>query len=413
MAHSIIGPSASKRILSCPGSVQLTQSLPPAVTSRSSIYAAEGTLAHELSERVLNGEDIDSFRGQTFEVEGYAFTPDDEFFEHVLTYVQYVNGMRAVGFDVKLETRVSIDDILPDDFPVSGFGTADCIATMVQGNELKRLIVADLKFGRGVTVEVEDNEQLKYYGVGAVLSLPSDLQMSRDTPVTLSIIQPRKEHEDGVARSQELTLGELMDWAGDVLAPSLTKAILDKDAPRKPGSHCMFCPAAGVCPEKRQTIEDELDAMPLDHLANGMAGLDTKALAQALSKAAEAEKWAEAVRAFAQTHLEAGGDIPGWKLVEKRAYRKWNHDESHVRGTIEGELGVEGSELWDKPSILSPSAMETKLKKLGCRQPDIDQVMSTLIIKQSSGTTLAPAEDKRPAVAGRLSAAEVFANTPD
>ena len=45
--HADIGPSALHRLLACPGSHRLSKSRPRGKTS---IYAAEGTVAHEICE---------------------------------------------------------------------------------------------------------------------------------------------------------------------------------------------------------------------------------------------------------------------------------------------------------------------------------------------------------------------------
>lgn len=51
MAHAKLSPSSAERWMSCPGSVALNEGK----EDRGSSYAAEGTAAHELAEKILRG----------------------------------------------------------------------------------------------------------------------------------------------------------------------------------------------------------------------------------------------------------------------------------------------------------------------------------------------------------------------
>ena len=73
-AHSKIGASSMKRWQACPGSVKLSEG----IESRSSVFAEEGTKAHELAEKWLNeGEHA---------VAGYPV----DMVEHVSVYIDAV-----------------------------------------------------------------------------------------------------------------------------------------------------------------------------------------------------------------------------------------------------------------------------------------------------------------------------------
>jgi hypothetical protein len=92
--------------------------------------------------------------------------------------------------------------------------------------------------------------------------------------------------------------------------------------------------------------------------------------------------WIDSINELVQTKLEKGYKIPGWKLVAKKGRRQWA-DESKAAAALT-ELGIDPY----KKELLSPAQAEKKVKNL----PD------GLTVSVSSGDTLAPESDPRPAV---------------
>ena len=92
---------------------------------------------------------------------------------------------------------------------------------------------------------------------------------------------------------------------------------------------------------------------------------------------------------LAQERLEKNMPVPGYKLVSKRATRQWA-DESKADAAL-AQLGIPESER-RKIELISPAQAEKVLKKSKLALPD------DLVIAVSSGSTLAPASDPRPAV---------------
>jgi hypothetical protein len=90
---------------------------------------------------------------------------------------------------------------------------------------------------------------------------------------------------------------------------------------------------------------------------------------------------------MAQQLLEAGVDVPGWKLVPKRATRQWVND-NLAFNTLFDE-GLTDAELTE---MKSPAQIEKVLKKHKIAMPE------GLITSVSTGSTLASADDPRPAV---------------
>ena len=87
--HARLSPSASKRWLTCPGSVRLIESLDlPETFNR---YAAEGTVAHEIHELALLAKGVAADHiGKKMTVDGFKFTVNDNMADAVQTSLDYV-----------------------------------------------------------------------------------------------------------------------------------------------------------------------------------------------------------------------------------------------------------------------------------------------------------------------------------
>ena len=128
------------------------------------------------------------------------------------------------------------------------------------------------------------------------------------------------------------------------------------------------------------------------------AVLSQPALADVLGKADVIETWLKAVREHATEQLEAGISVPGWKLVEKRATRKWKD----IR-MVKQRLASEGLTGFETEGIATPAQVEKLAKKQGVQLDLFD-----LIEANSSGVTLVRETDKR--TAASASAADDFAD---
>lgn len=367
--------------MACPGSVRLSAGLP----NTSSEFAREGTAAHALAELALRkNADPDLWIGAT--LEGVEVTEDMA--EFVRVYVNKCREISDAATETWIEHRFNLAALNP---PAPMFGTADFVAYDAAAREL---IVCDLKYGQGVVVEVKGNKQLRYYALGAALSLAEGRQIDN---VVIVIVQPRAAHPDGVARAETLSYLDLLSYAGDLLESA--RATTDPNAPLNPGSHCRFCPASGICPAQLAQAQElarvEFDAMPLD-VPPAPGTLPDDVFADMLGKLHIIEDWAAAMRAHAKARLEHGEAVPGFKLVQKRAVRKWG-DPDRVRDYM-AAARFERDEYLDE-KVKSPAQIERLFKK--------KQIPEELeVVKVSSGTTMVPDTDKRPAVA--VSAGEEF-----
>lgn len=370
--HAELGASNASRWIACPGSIRLSRTVPVPPTSD---YAKEGNAAHALAELCLrNGLDTSKYIGAT--LEGMEVT--DDMADFVRVFVDHCRELQQrAGKYHWTEQKFNLGAFNP---PGPMFGTADFMA-LVDGI----LYVPDLKYGQGVVVEAKGNPQLRYYALGALLALPRGLEVRE---VVMTIIQPRVQHPDGVIRSETIAVEELLGFANELLAAA--RATQAPDAPLVPGKHCKWCPAAGVCPAQRDHVQElaqiEFANAPLE-MPRAPETLSDAELVSVLSLVPMLENWAASVRAHAQAKLERGESLPGMKLVEGRANRKWSNEEEAEQFFLAD--GYEKDEI-TTTKLKSPAQME---KVVGKKNLPTD-----LVFKPQGKMHLVPESDPRPAV---------------
>lgn len=351
-AHSRIGASSMHRWAACPGSVKLSENIPP----KTSKYAEEGTLAHDLAAKILSHQAL----------AGAAIT--EEMLEAVQVYTTAVFEAADEYPDNKLlvEHRFDLSSIHP-----GLFGTADAVVF----NPTRSLLqVFDYKHGQGIAVGVEENEQLMYYGLGALLSTGFKCRN-----VELIIVQPRCMHPDGPIRRWLFDSFLLLDFAADL--KKFAEATEKPNAPLVPGDHCRFCPAAGVCP----AIHSKAIALAQEEFSPAFS-YDPEKLSKTLEMLDVIETWAKNVREFAYNEAEHGRCPPGWKLVEKRPTRKWTDEELVMREIQKNKL---------------LNLVETSVKSVAQAEKVLGkelfkEILESYVTKTSSGLALVHASDKRP-----------------
>lgn len=363
-AHAKLSASGSDRWLGCPGSVDLSTRAPEG--PKSNAYADEGTTAHECHEFLLKN------RGSAKAVAAARKKWPSEMVDYVWQSVDFI--LKQVGdSELLCETKVDLSFI-----GAGMFGTTDAAIVELFGT----LWVIDFKYGEGIVVDPKDNTQLIYYALGIAHKYGFVFD-----EVVLVVAQPRAEHIDGPIRWHRMSMEELRAW--EQTFRDGVERTEDPLAPLEPGDWCRWCPAKTICPAisdlaLRQAQVDfkpeESASMSLpvpnmlrpEHLSNILLGIK------------KLETWIESVQEHALFVLERGAHIPGFKLVQKRSTRKWR-DGAEARGEI-----VYGNDAFER-KFLSPAQLE---KKLGDGVAIFIKKNST---NESSGVTLAPESDKRPA----------------
>lgn len=227
----------------------------------SSEFADEGTAAHFLASECLeNGNDTLFYLNRKIVVaengtcwqEAFAgafadartFKADADMCREVQKYLDAVRAA-AEGGTLHVEQRLPIfGGQLGDQF-----GTSDTVI------ELPGVLwIRDLKYGKGVQVFAEENEQLMLYALGALDEF--DLLGGVET-VRMSIDQPRLNHSD----TWECSVEHLREFEQRAIAAAhrAFKAIeigganpavsLHQTGALKPGAdQCRFCKAKATCP---------------------------------------------------------------------------------------------------------------------------------------------------------------------
>jgi hypothetical protein len=371
-AHAKLGPSSAHRWMVCAGSIAAEAGLPDEET----IHSQEGTAAHALAEMAFQrNRPCEAWLGDT--VEGIVVT--HEMAEYAQVYVDALRDYAEGAEIVEIESRLDLAPLRP---PAPMHGTCDA---WFYYPGVKRLRVVDLKYGKGVVVEVEGNKQTRYYALMAWVKLMmlSKAKASQLEEIEVVIVQPRAYHADGPIRSEILTLKELKEFGKELLKAA--HAAMAPNAPRTPGDHCRWCKAKLMCPELRSKalavaqVEfadvAEGETTPPDPMA-----LTPAQLGHILEAADVLEAWLKVVRQRAMGELLAGRVVPGFALKNKRAIRKW-HDEKAVLAWAR-KLKIKKDDLMEPGSLKSPAQVEKMVKKLGEVLPE------ELVVRASSGVTM-------------------------
>ena len=361
-AHSnIVGGSTAKRVIACPGSVTLVQQMPPKPSSK---YADEGTLLHNAIADVLGqGSPPASHIGASYQ--GVTLTEE----LHAEKLIPALRALDAVDphkeMEFQVEAVVGFGDALP-----GVFGSADLI-----GRIGRRAIVLDWKFGAGVAVDVEENAQAMFYAAAAMRTDATQWAFKGVEEVELIIVQPA--HAPHHIKRWVTTPGRILNFERELFVA--VKTALLPDAPLASGDHCRWCAAKPVCPLLTGAVGRALQT--------SVKALDADQIAAYVGNADLLETWIADVRALAQTMMEQGVRLPGYKLVPKRGTRKWLNEERALDELA--ALGLTNEELTET-ALLSPAKVEKVLKK---RKLDLPR---DLVVSVSTGNAIAPESDPRP-----------------
>lgn len=368
-AHAKLGPSAAKRWMTCPGSVAAITACP--VEDTTSEAAAEGTAAHALAEILLR-ERIE-LKGRGDLLREWAAEYGEKYDANglkagVMPYVDEVSdAWEALGgrkhARLLLERRVFVIDGV--------YGTADAVVISDKGV----LHVLDLKFGRGVRVEAEDNPQLRCYALGAL----QDAELERDIhEVRMTIVQPR--HKDGGHTSTAVMTAEALHAWGEELAAA-AEATKIEGAPRVPSEGgCLFCPAAPWCPERAAFVAEAVGLDASTGLTADPVDYSPSVLAEAMGNVEAVEGWCKAVRREALRQAGTDEGLPGWHLKPGRTRRSVT--EEAAQALVDFGMLSEDEAFTRSPATLS------KLEKAVGGRKALDAAVGDLLKLSTSAPTL-------------------------
>jgi Protein of unknown function (DUF2800) len=389
--HARLSASAAHRWIKCPGSLALIESLPEHLRNKSSKYADEGSAAHSLASLSLGNDISTQLVRRNCITNEHSAAWTDAMATDVQPYIDLVRDM-SDGHTLLVEQRVDYSKAIgvPD-----SFGTADAIIVTADGKEL---IICDLKFGRGVEVSAEENEQLMLYALGAIETFDMVIDVSQLERIRLVISQPRlnavSEWDCTVERLEEFRI--LATRHGGMAIENADNRRIANILLYPSESACRFCPAASICPalakNVEQTLENEFTA--LDHPKHVLIPTpdDAATLSLKMKAIPMIESWCTAVRAAVEARLFAGEVVDDFKLVQgKKGNRKWSSEDEAIAMLKSFRLKME--DMYDM-TVISP----TKAEKLFTESPTRWKRLQALVTRVEGKASVALMDDKRPAL---------------
>jgi len=398
--HAKLSASGSSKWLNCPGSVEAESK----ISNKPSVYAEEGTLAHELADICLKNyinscalnNDYKSALdriGEIIECESdekvISTVVTEEMAKFVQEYIDYVLAYETKNSQLYTESKVDFSNIVPE-----GFGTSDAA---IIDYDTGICHIFDLKYGKGVEVTAIKNTQAQLYALGFYNELKC-LDVIKSFKI--HIVQPRIYNYS----SWEITLDDLVKF-GEYASKKANEA-LSSNAPRIPGEkQCEWCNAKATCPALKKHTEDTILSsfenlnkdeeyeFCTDDTKDLLVGndndaptqqelypyLNDKQLKLILDNKNLIENFLKSVEEHIYDRLLNGEKFEGYKLVESSSKRKWVDNAEEI---LKNKLGEDAYEK----KLIGITAAGKKLKK--------DEI-EELTYKPKGKIKLAPSFDKR------------------
>lgn len=396
--HATLSPSGSKRWLVCtasPGFIEAhREELPPDEGSR---YAQEGTDAHKYAEQLLNGMKR-ALPANPRNTEMIACVREG--------FVPFVlNEFKKLGEGARMFIEVKVNLF----YDKKETGTADVVLV-----GRRKIVVIDLKYGQGISVEAKYNSQLAIY-------LESVIQRKWPSckdkiPVEMIIYQPRAQDARFVRR-WETTRGDLREFCEPIEAT----AVSIKEEPEKQkfkadaDNQCRHCPAKAICgtyaahlledtpTEVRRTltpVEYRIGLPKVDSLT-------TFQLTRLLRIRNDFVNWFDEIEKVVTHRMTRGKKFEGLKLVSSKTNRQWDNEAKAQALLLER---LEEEDLFKK-TFISPSQAGKLLSsaKVKASKKFVKRV-EALVTKPEGHPVIAPKEDPRPPI--DLDPLEDFSDLP-
>ena len=394
--HAVLSASSSKQWIHCPPSARLQEPFP----NDSSVFAEEGTWAHELCEyKVKKYLHERKKRPQSEFYTEEIEQATDIYAEFVISIIEGMmrNGVEPLCF---VEERLDFSNIVPE-----GFGTGDMIILGKDEQGRGLIHICDYKNGKGVFVDAHENSQMMLYATGALNAYGYIYEIEI---VRMSIIQPRLEN----ISTYEMTADDLRTW-GESIKPIAQMAFEGKGE-QNPGEWCRFCRAKPVCKacmeEALALAKEEFLDLDAGALADEAEETDATApynadtatpvfkqpglvvfseLVKVLPTLNRISFWIESVFAFVSAEaINHGVPVEGYKVVEGRSKRIFTDTKAVVSAAE-----AEGYTDIYKQELLTLTEFE---KMMGKKK--FAEVLGEYVVKPPGKLALVPESDPRPAV---------------
>lgn len=377
--HSLLPPSSAFRWTRCTASVKFVIDNDAILPPSGGKEADEGTRAHALLTATL--------------LHTLGQVPDNPEMGAIIgQLVRYIQSRMLPG------DRLLVDQKVPLFYRPKDRGTLD---VAIVGNG--RVLILDLKYGVGVGVYAEENEQLASYAESEIRVLELIEEFGPSTPVELIIYQPRDRNDSEPIRVWKITREELaifsrrMSHAAQIIESG-------KGTKFEPGIACKFCRAVGICKayalQGLTALSDEnVDTV----IESGMVELTsphklTRLQRQrVLASKAALIAWLEAVENQEVAELLHGAAPMQFKMVSgKSPGRVWN-DEKEAARLLKTLLDPAVVAPRAEPQLISPTQAEKLLKGVPLEE-SVKTALSALTDKPEGKPTLVPVTDPRQAL---------------
>lgn len=376
-AHALLSASGASRWLNCTPSAKLEDERGEKKTSP---YAAEGTLAHELSELYIRHDLLGTINDEDFNAKFEEIMSNeffsDEMLDMVPVYVDYCTNEFIAARRQNLFATLEIEQTLDlTEFVPESFGTADCI---IINDDVMEVI--DLKYGKGVPVYANHNKQGMLYALGALRKYDTLYDIAE---VKITIVQPRINN----ISTWEITVDELLRWANEELKPKAELAFKG-EGELVSGEWCKFCSVKNIC---RALYDEQLKIAKYEF--QDPEFLTDEEISDVLTRAPQFIEWINSITEYAQSRAVEHNKIwPGFKLVAGLSKRKWA-DEDKVTEAIFSRF----------PEATEDQVFNTKLRTITelertFGKKRVAEALEDVIIKPQGKPVLVPESDKRPAL---------------
>lgn len=437
--HAKLSPSSAARWLRCPASVGFVDQLRaegkiPA--EERSEFTDEGTIAHEFAAKALEHFDA----GLDFD---WETIPDAVMRSHVRAYYDLVTSKVTGDGQLYVERRMPLfygyrgapgeqvwvietekgifmledsqgfsqwpvfstyedakayfdQHLAPQGYWIEQCGTSDAIVLTDEA-----LFIIDLKYGQGVSVEANDNDQLAIYAESFIRERGLRANLPPQFSVVPIIFQPRA-REGAPVREWFTSLGELDEKATQMGAVARQIANQGDERVKRVGfcagdKQCRFCPARKLCKHYADhcTLDVAVEFADCEQTValdapNELSEADIARIAK-VALDGKFVKWLNAVADYA-LELRLAGKLEGsgLKAVYSTPRRQWT-DEDAAAKLLRNYLSIDEAQ---PRSVVSPSQAE-KLLAAHEVSTKFENKMQALITKPQGQPTLAFASDKR------------------
>lgn len=335
-SHAYLSPSGSKLWLQSPACWFTPSALPTEARKFLDTYyppsdaAAQGTLGHEFTERLLAG----TYGLDLTTTKPFRRLRRSKYYSYHLEKMAKWSAEQASAlidqydnqdYKLYLEKRVQASSIHSE-----LWGTSDVIVTTKD-----TLHIIDFKFGRLPVYAT--SPQLAIYAIAALDTLGGDDIKT----VRMTIVQPR----DWDVDTHETTPEELRQWAYDIVQPKALEAIYKTGEMRPTLESCRYCDHKVTDKTHRDMF---LRAINYEE-GRSVNDLDRKEIEDIAANATILKQWLDDVTRTAQALAASGAEFEKVKLVNGARRRSFKNERRAIKRLK--KMGFTDSEILTAPKL--------------------------------------------------------------